>query len=204
MVARSPELDLLLAAGRLFLGNAEKEEALECIGPSLDWAGLLELAGQEGMSGVLALQLEQLTRTDGLKLPLEPFSKALHEIFVSNGSHFAELLALRAALQKEGFRIILLKGGALTTTAYGGQLGLRPLSDLDLLVKEIDLPRVRDMLFQRGFRSPGSSGTLFTKGPVMFDLHTDLIKRVSNPQTGSPVSVRCRSGLGQGGALGSR
>ncbi len=166
---------MLLAAGRLFLGNAEKDEALECIGPSLDWAGLLELAGQEGMGGVLALQLEQLSRTHHLKLPLEPFSKALHGIFVSNGSLFAELLTLRTALQREGLRVVLLKGGALTTTAYGGQLGLRPLSDLDLLVDETDLPRVRDMLFERGFRSPGSSGTLFTKGPVMFDLHTDLL-----------------------------
>jgi len=106
---------------------------------------------------------------------LEPFSKALHRIFVSNGSLFAELLALRTALQREGLRVVLLKGGALTTTAYGGQLGLRPLSDLDLLLAETDLPLVRDMLFSRGFRSPGSSGTLFTKGPVMFDLHTDLI-----------------------------
>ena len=175
MAARSPELDLLLAAGRLFLGNAEKEEVLECIGPSLDCAGLLELAGREGMSGVLALQLERLARTDRLELPLEAFSKALHTTFVSNGSLFAELLTLRGDLQKEGLRIILLKGGALTTTAYGGQVGLRPLSDLDLLVKETDLPAVRDMLLERGFRTPGSSGTLFTKGPVMFDLHTDLI-----------------------------
>ena len=175
VVARSRELDLLLAAGRLFLGNAEKDEALEGMDRSLDWAGLLELAGEEGMSGVLALQLERLARTYRLKIPLEPFSKALHGIFVSNGSHFGEMLALRTALQKEAVRVILLKGGALTTTAYGGQLGLRPLSDLDLLVKETDLPGVRDMLLERGFHAPGSSGTLFTKGPVMFDLHTDLV-----------------------------
>jgi hypothetical protein len=175
VVAKGRELDLLLTGGRLFLGNARDEEALECLGPALDWSRLLEMAGKEGMSGVLALQLQRLARTYRLKLPVEPFSQALHGTFASNGRIFAELLSFRTVLQEQGMRAIILKGGALTTTAYGGQLGLRPLSDLDLLVKESDLPIIRDALFERGFRAPSPSGMLFTNGPVMFDLHTDLI-----------------------------
>ena len=175
MVAKGRELELLLTGGRLFLGNARDDEALACLGPDLDWSHLEEIASREGMSGVLAVQLERLARNHGLNLPLTPFSRALHGTFAANGALFSELLGLRSVLQKEGIRVLVLKGGALTTTAYGGQLGLRPLSDLDILVKEPDLPVVRKALLERGFRSPSPSGTLFTKGSAMFDIHTDLV-----------------------------
>jgi len=127
------ELDLLLASARTFLGTRENEIS-SFLRNEIDWSRLDEAASREGMSGILALQLEGLARSRRLLLPLEPFSRALRATFVSNGSLFAELLGLRGAFQKDGIRVVLLKGSALTTTAYGGQLGLRPLSDLDLLV----------------------------------------------------------------------
>ena len=175
MVARGRELDLLLAGGRLFLGNARDDEALECIGPALDWSRLLEMAGKEGMSGVLALQLERLTRTYRLKLPVEPFSQALHGTFASNGRVFAALSSLRAVLEQHGIQVIVLKGGALIRTVYRGQLGLRPLSDIDLLIKSSDLDLIQRALHRRGFRSIFPSGTFLTNGPVAFDLHLDLV-----------------------------
>ena len=168
------ERELLLTAARLFLGNARDDEALSGLS-GLDWPSLSDMAAKEGMSGVLALQLERLARTYRLNLPLEPLSLALRGTFVANGALFAELLGLRAVLQEKGIRAILLKGGALATTAYGGQIGLRPLSDLDLLMQEADLPVVREALLERGFRTASPSGTLLAKGSVMFDLHRDLI-----------------------------
>ena len=89
------------------------------MGPDLDWPHLEEIASREGMSGVLAVQLERLARNHGLNLPLTPFSRALHGTFAANGALFSELLGLRSVLQKEGIRVLVLKGGALTTTAYG-------------------------------------------------------------------------------------
>jgi hypothetical protein len=169
------ELNLLLTSGRLFLGLAPDEEAVARLDPQLDWAALFDLAAKERMSGIAAVQLERLARIHSLRIPLEPFTRALRGTFAANGALFAELLGLRSALQKEGIRALLLKGGALTTTAYGGQLGLRPLSDLDLLVKESELPVVQRALLERGFREATSSGTLLTKGGIMFDLHTDLV-----------------------------
>jgi hypothetical protein len=173
---RNPnESKLLVAAARLFMGIARDDEAVRCLSARLDWAALADLAAKEGMSGILSVQLDRLARTHRLELPAEPFAQALRGTFAANGALFAELLGLRLALQKAGTRALLLKGGALTTTAYGGQLGLRPLSDLDLLVRNSDLPAVRKALLERGFYCPTSSGTLFTKGAVMFDLHTDLV-----------------------------
>jgi Uncharacterised nucleotidyltransferase len=175
VVAANRELDLLTVSGRLFLGLARDDAAIGCIKPSLDWSRLSDLAAKEGMSGILAVQLERLARTYKLKIPVEAFSRALHGTFAANGALFAELLALRSALQKHRIRALLLKGGALMTTAYGGKLGLRPLSDLDLLIREPDLPRIRESLLARGFRSVSRSGTLLTKGSAMFDIHTDLV-----------------------------
>ncbi|MGH9463062.1 MAG: nucleotidyltransferase domain-containing protein, partial [Vicinamibacteria bacterium] len=174
-VQNANELRLLVTSARLFMGMGRDDEVIGCLSPQLDWDALSDLAAREGMSGIVAVQLERLTRTHHLRLPLEPFTRALRGTFATNGALFAELLGLRSELQKEGTRVLLLKGGALMTTAYGGQLGLRPLSDLDLLVKESELPVVRRALFERGFHPATPSGTLLTKGGAMFDLHTDLV-----------------------------
>jgi len=173
-MAEGPELQLLLTCGRLFLGTAQDEEALTLLHLPLNWAHLLEKAGEEGMSGILALQLWRLARAYPLNLPLDPAIQALHHIFALNGALFAELSALCGEFRQRGLQAILLKGGALIETVYRGHPGLRPLSDLDLLIKTSDLPAVTEILEKQGFR-PLPSSTFFLKGSAAFDLHTDLI-----------------------------
>src|SRR5574341_460414 len=100
MVHRA-ELALLLLSGRLFLGTARDEDALASIRCGLDWSALLRKADSEGMSGLVALQLQRLARTYQLDLPLPPFSQALHGIFAHNGAALAELATLRQAMGQQ-------------------------------------------------------------------------------------------------------
>ncbi|MFQ5789207.1 MAG: nucleotidyltransferase family protein [Acidobacteriota bacterium] len=174
-MAEGQELPLLLLSGRLYLGSDRDEAALQCLRGPLNWSLLAEMASREGMSGLLALQLERLARAYSLDLPLEPFSQALRGIFIQNGRLFGELARLEGALRERDIRVILLKGGALIETCYHRQLGLRPLSDLDLLVRPPDVALVRHYLLERGFRTPSASSSFYTKGLAAFDLHTDLI-----------------------------
>jgi hypothetical protein len=61
-----------------------------------------------------------------------------------------ELLAVVGALRDRGVESICVKGVVLAETVYGS-LALRPASDLDLLVRPVDLPAARPVLRERGY-----------------------------------------------------
>jgi hypothetical protein len=169
------EIQFLLLAGRLFLKTAQGDEATTYLQSPFDWDRLLHLAQREGIAGLTAAELQRLTRENDLDLPIAAFSEALRHTFARNGNHRAELMRLRDTLRKNQIQLILLKGAALVETHYGGQLGLRPLSDVDVLAKPQDLPLIRQALESMGFRRPNPLSTFFTNGSAAFDLHTDLI-----------------------------
>ncbi len=85
------------------------------------------------------------------------------------------MAALRDALRTRGLQAILLKGGALIETVYGVHLGLRPLSDLDLLLRPEAVASVAEILCGRGFRPTSATSLLFDRGSFAFDLHTELV-----------------------------
>ncbi len=171
----SPEHRILQAIARRYIGTANDEDLLASLTQTIDWPLLLLKASKEGMAGVAAHQLQQLSEGRDLNLPRDSFAEALNGIFFKNGNHFAELARLHQRLVKGDVRVILLKGAALIETVYRGQMGLRPLSDIDVLVKTSDVPFLQEELRLLGFHSPASSRSLFTNGPVAFDIHTDLI-----------------------------
>lgn len=173
-MAAGPELELLLLAGRLLIGTARDEEAIALLRLPLDWTLLQQKAAAEGMEGLLAFQLRRLARVYHLDLPLAPLTQALHCIFACNGALVTELAAFRQALRQGGRQVILLKGGALLETIYRGQVGLRPLSDLDLLIKAADLPAIEAVLHRRGCRPLSPSSLFFVNDAAAFDLHLDL------------------------------
>jgi len=174
-MAEDLEREILLLAGRLALGTVTDAEALVYFHAPLPWERLFERAAEEGMSGLLAAQLQRLALLYQYDFPLDRFAQAHHHLFARNGAFFAELTALHKELQQHGLQIVLLKGGALIETVYQGHLGLRPLSDLDLLIKDTDLPCIKDILWRWGFRPPSPASNFWTHGPTAFDLHTDLL-----------------------------
>jgi len=67
----------------------------------------------------------------------------------------AELVQLIEDTRRRGLLrrpAALLKGGHLHRTVYAGRTHLRPMSDLDVLVSSRDLPVVRRVFAERGFR----------------------------------------------------
>lgn len=169
------ERKLLLACARHFLGTALDAEVLELLQRPLNWQQLLRNAEHEGMSGLLHSEIQRLAQRHDLDLPYATPTRALHHNFARNGAYLTELSMLREALGARGLQVIVLKGAALIETVYGGRLGLRPLSDVDLLIKASDLPFIDKALHQRGFRPDSPSSMFYTNGPLAFDLHTSLI-----------------------------
>lgn len=171
----SPEREILLVSGRLTLGIAGDEDALTLLRLPLNWSYLLKMAEVEGMEGIVAYQLQRLARTYDLALPLEPFTEALHRVLAHNMALLVELSALCEEFQRHGVQAILLKGGALIETVYRGHPGLRPMCDIDLLVKDADLSTIKEILRKRGYRPSSPSSQVFHNGWAAIDLHTDLI-----------------------------
>jgi hypothetical protein len=94
------------------------------------------------------------------------------------------------SLEKEGIRVVLLKGLALEHQVYGAK-GLRQMSDADLLVSPDDALRARDILIKEGFVSNTLKSRLYRhiildignhlpelhRGGISVDLHHRLFGR---------------------------
>ncbi len=62
------------------------------------------------------------------------------------------LLSLFAQFEEKKLRVILLKGFVLSQTLYP-EIDLRPMNDIDLLVKPEDWPQVKNIILGEGFRN---------------------------------------------------
>jgi hypothetical protein len=80
----------------------------------------------------------------------------------------SELRRRLAALDREGVPVIVLKGMAIATTLYGDP-ALRPMVDIDLLVRGSDAARARDVLRAVGLRIPERWQVRPATGPAAKD-----------------------------------
>jgi len=174
-IALSRETQVLVGAVRWFVGAATEDELVGLLDGGLDWHVLLEQAEREGIAGLVARALDRLAQREGPALPLDRWRATARAVAVSNMSSLSELAALRAMLRRDRRQVILLKGAALLDDAYRGHVGLRPLGDIDLLLRPSDLPSVTGWLRDRDYKPVSSSSPFFSRGVVSFDLHTEII-----------------------------
>ncbi len=116
------------------------------------WDGLIGQAEAEGMAPLLAAHLQQA----GLTLP-ESVARALQAVVLrQRHAHQGRDQALQEILttyQAAGIPVVLLKGAALARSVYP-QPWLRPMRDLDLLVRTADAHRAQALLATCGFQQP--------------------------------------------------
>ncbi len=139
----------------------------------LDWNLLLDKARREGISSLLYRNLKERDRIVPLRI-LKELKKDYINTAATNLLLLDELGKVLSALKDELVPVIVLKGGALLDTIYK-DIGLRPLTDIDLLIKEEDFPRAQNVLRGMGYRNTPSYPEDFIKGEVIVDLHWDLI-----------------------------
>ena len=174
-IALSRETQVLVGAVRWFVGAATEDELVELLRAGPDWEALLEQAEREGITGLVARALEGLAQRGHLVPALGRWHAATRAVAASNMSALSELAALRGMLRREGRRVILLKGAALLQDEYRGHVGLRPLGDIDLLVRPSDVRSVTGWLRSRGYEPVSPSSPFFSRGVVSFDLHTEIV-----------------------------
>lgn len=148
------EEDLLL----LHCCRKEKEERterkiIEAEKNGLDWGIFLEKAREDGVSAVVYSRLNEI-KQDWPSIPADIFEELKGDYYLNatkNTLIFKELGKALEAFKKSGLKIIVLKGAALAEKVYGN-IALRPMSDVDLLVKEDGMAYADEQLKTLGYR----------------------------------------------------
>lgn len=136
------------AAGRLIALLSERAVAAGTFNEA-DWQRIVELAQKQSVAPVLYVRLKER----GLTLP-PAVVEQLRSIYLNSAARntrlFHELGKILRALQVENLPVIPLKGACLAETVYGN-IALRPMGDVDLLVKPNDLAPALDVLRALGY-----------------------------------------------------
>ncbi len=123
--------------------------------PALNWEVVLESAFWHGIAPLLYNNLKD-TQENHL-IPREIMAQlrtAYHGNLARNMYLYTELKRILETLCDKGVKVIVLKGAALAKTVYG-DIGLRQMGDVDLLVKREDLPHAEDIMSGLGYRFQG-------------------------------------------------
>lgn len=146
-------MDRLTEALRYCLGtgtDGKNTARLHRLLPS-DWDSLIEQSSWHSVMPLLYQSAKALgpgiSIADSVLQRLR--EKYLHSA-LENLRRYRQLSELLRALQSDGIPVIALKGAHLAKVVYGN-IALRPMSDIDLLVKKEDLPGVEEKMFGLGY-----------------------------------------------------
>ncbi len=173
------EKELLIAVSRLHLEDKDKAKIIELCREPLNWGYLIKRAGDEGVDSLL---YHHLKKVQGLAArPLDPsipriLSSKYYYNLTSNIHLLDEFYDVLKRLNKISVEVIVLKGVLLIEKVYRN-IGLRPMSDVDVLVRKEALPEVMKEMSDSGYHitSHGHLGYLKDgEFPAVIDFHWDI------------------------------
>ncbi|MBN1349455.1 nucleotidyltransferase family protein [candidate division KSB1 bacterium] len=120
---------------------------------SVEWENVVELSIKHSVAPLLYQRLKSVSSE--VAIPVNIVNR-LHKIYLNSAARnmrlFNELSEVLRILQDDGIPVIVLKGAHLAEIVYNN-LALRPMEDVDLMVKKADLPRVAEKFLKMGYNS---------------------------------------------------
>ena len=118
----------------------------------LDWGYIAQKTKDQGVTPLL---YHNLSKTENGRdyIPDDILTRLKNLYYGSAANNillYQRLSRVLAFLREENIKVIALKGAALAESVYGNP-ALRPMSDVDLLVRKEDLPRVNERLRLLGY-----------------------------------------------------
>jgi hypothetical protein len=115
---------------------------------SVDWAQFADRASEHDIGPLVYHNTRRYSLPDGgARQALARLKAQYCATAIRNALVYRELAALLGALRADNKPVVVLKGAALTATVYRN-LALRPMGDVDLLIRRDDLSEV-EKLFER-------------------------------------------------------
>ena len=133
----------------------------------VDWPAVLSTAFTEHLQGLLYRASADLGAPDPVVRTLR---NAYYQQAAANVVRIRAVESLEAALSASGIDAMAIKGAALIDSVYADP-GLRPMEDMDLLVRPADRKRFEAVLGACGYRRDPVFNHLFAKDGVILDLH---------------------------------
>ena len=186
-----PERKLLLCCARTRLQPGAAEQIQELVAQPLNWAYLLSEAGENSITPLLekqlsAVVLEAIPREYLAQLKTASRANTARCLYM-----VAELNGILELFESHGIPAIPYKGPVLAQQAYG-DITLREFEDLDIILRQRDLPQAHEILLGMGYQakfpwilSPGAAASLVPgeynyraiERRVMVELHTEMTLR---------------------------
>ena len=115
-----------------------------------DWARFIAFAQKHGIAPVLYQAIKESPSGSLPEHSLQKLRKIYYSSTQRNMRLFYELGKVLEALHEADISVIVLKGACLAEAAYGN-IALRPMGDVDLLVKKKDMTKVVQILSRIGY-----------------------------------------------------
>jgi hypothetical protein len=152
------EQRILCLAARTTLEPIVERQLVELLRGPVDWERLWAQGHLHEVLPLLTTTLRRLAVQAPIPAPwLERAQRRYYATMLRNSTLADELLRVLAAFQQSGVEALPVKGLVLAETLYGS-LALRPLGDLDVLVRPADLPRARAALGELGYDQADEPG----------------------------------------------
>lgn len=115
---------------------------------NLDWGRILEKAEQLGIAPLIYSALKKVTDSNQIpKEIMEQLQASCARNTIRNMDLYRKLKEILVTFSQEEIPVIVLKGAALAELVYQN-IALRPMADLDLLVKKEDLDAAEHLLLK--------------------------------------------------------
>jgi hypothetical protein len=149
---------LLIYCCRKVTKERTRHKIVEAEKMGLDWGIFLQKVRENGVSSIVYSRLNEI-KEDCSNIPSDVFEELKKDYYLNatkNTLIFEELGKVLEEFKKSGLKVIVLKGAALAEKVYGN-IALRPMSDIDLLVKEEDMMHVNKQLMLLGYSPADAS-----------------------------------------------
>lgn len=147
------EAKLLFWTARVRTTAKIEDQVRTALRGEINWIYLVQLAMQHETTALLYSHLQRICPDSVPRGILEPLAARFQSQTAEVQYRAGELVRILASLEQEGILAIGYKGPILAQALYGN-LSLREFSrfsDLDIVVREQDLPRAKDVIVGHGY-----------------------------------------------------
>jgi hypothetical protein len=176
---RRPEHRLLVCSARVRLDEPNRNLFESLLQEDIDWEYLLEEAGWHRLRPLLYHHLKSTCPDAAPDAWMSRLRDHFHAVASRSLFMTRELLKLLKLFEAIEVPALFYKGPVISSSAYGN-LSLREFGDLDVLISERDITKVKDLLLSQGYRpayplTPGQEAFhLRTNNEYKFDRREDM------------------------------
>ena len=147
----SPENRLILNCATTVMDDESYSSSLEIIKKDINWNQVFETAKAHSVAPLMYPNLEKLNKDHSLpKNIIFQFRKSYHSTGIRNTKLYDELAVLLKDFKENNIEVMLLKGAALAIFVYKN-IALRPMGDVDILIKKEDAGKGEEILIRNGY-----------------------------------------------------